>query len=320
MAPSPVPADQRTEDWLTSRGVKFSPARLIPLGKIKHAESRHNQARAEALTSEVVDRYTTAVKAGETFPPIVVYKSGSGFMIVDGNHRDEAHVRASCPSIAAYEIDPATSTDLVELLTVEANVRHGQPTDTAWRLRQAIHLIATGKSMELVTSATGVTKSQIDVAKRIGKADERAHRMGLYGWTNLNALQRQNLATISSDPVFAACAEVVIDTSMTGVDIATLTRQIRAAASEADALRIVGEVGDQRRTHKSSLKNGQRNRMHNPRTRVLTALGAMNALVAGELPRIFKTEDERKEVARRCGDAALVLMEMEEVLRDALGS
>lgn len=317
----PPARSKQVESWLTGRGVKFAAPRLIPLDQIKRAESRRNQARAAALDPEVVDRYTTAVRAGEEFPPAVVYRSGQGFILVDGNHRDEAHVKARADSIAAYELAADTPSSLIELLTVEANTRHGQPTDTAWRVKQAMQLLATGEhDMDTITAALGVTVNQITAARRAAKSDARAHRTGVYGWGDIPFTSRALLASLTSDPVFAASAEAVITTAMTTDDLKGLVRQVKAAVSEADALRIVGEVADQRKSQMTGSRKGRQNRLANPRTRVLAALGQVAALTPTELPRLFHTEWDRREVASRCADAAIVLMEMEEVLRDALRS
>ena len=316
---TPPACSEQVENWLTARGVKFKPCRRIPLDKIKHKESRLNQARAEALDPEMVDRYAVAVKAGESFPPIVVYKSGSGFIVIDGNHRDEAHVKAGVENITAYEVAEDTPSPLIELLTIEANTRHGMPTDTAWRVRQAMQLMATGEhDIDTVTSALGVTAHQITAARRSAKADERARRVGLFGWDDLPVTTRALLASVTSDPVFVAASEAVIDTKMPADDIKALLKQVKAANSEADALRTVGEVADQRKSRMGVVKKGRQSRLANPRTRVLAALGAVSALTPTELPRLFHTEADRKEVASRCADAAIVLMEMEEVLRRAL--
>lgn len=320
MPPKPPACSEQVESWLTGRGVKFAPCRRILIDQIKHKESRLNQARAEALDPDVVDRYTVAVRQGEQFPPIVVYKSGSGYVIVDGNHRDEAHVKAGAADIVAYVLDDDTPSDVIEILVVEANVRHGLPTNTAWRVSQAIHLLAAGHDMESVTTSTGVTKNQIDYARRAARADERADRLGIYGWDEIPLTSRAFLSSLGSDPVLSQVAGVVIDTKMGGDDIKAFIRQIKGATSEADALRIVGEVGDQRKSRLGGIRKGKQQRMASPRTRVLAALGAVTHLSPGDIPRLFTTEEDRKEVAKRCGDAALVLMDMEEVLRHALGS
>lgn len=314
-----IPRSEQVEAWLTSRGVKFAPARWLPLDKIKHSESRHNQARAEALDPEVVDRYVVGVKTGDAFPPIVVYKSGAGYMIVDGNHRDESHVRANASQIAAYILADDTPTDLIEILTIEANTKHGQPTNTAWRIKQAIHLIATGTSAEVATAATGVTQSQITTARRQAKADERARRLGVTGWDTVTPTNRMHLAGVTSDPVFYEAACTVIDTTMASMDLQAFIRQIKAAVSEADALRIVGEVADQRKA-RMGIKStaGRHHRLHNPRQRFVTALGALMALEPKDITRAFVTDEERKEIANRCSAAAVTLMEMEEVLDHAL--
>lgn len=317
---TPPACSEQVESWLTSRGVTFKPCRRIALDRIKRDESRRNQARAEALDAEVVERYTAAVRAGEQFPPIVVYKSGAGFVIIDGNHRDEAHLKARSENIVAYEVAEDTPSELIELLTVEANTRHGQPTDTAWRVRQAMHLLATGRDEATVLAATGVTRHQITTARRLDKVDERARRLGVYAWDDVPATTRALMASVSSDPVLASMAEVVIDTNMGIEDVRAFLKQVRESNSEADALRIVGEVGDQRKQRQVGAKSAKSRRLASPRQRVLAALGAVTALSPGDLPRLFHTDQERKEVAGRCESAAFVLMEMEEVLRNALST
>ena len=316
MTPSPPARHEPTESWLTSRGVTFSPPRRIPLEKIKRTESRQNQARAEALLPETVDRYVAALRAGAAFPPIVVFRSGGGYRIIDGNHRDESHVKAGREDIAVYTVADDTPSETIELLTVEANTRHGQPTDQAWLVTQALHLLATGHDIDTVTSATGVTEGAIRLAKRSIKADERARRLGIFEWERLSTTARASLSAIPTDPVFAAAAEVVLDSGMSTDDLKGFLRQIKAANSEADALRVIGSVAEERKTRRKLGKG--RNAIANPRNRVLSALGAVTALDPANLPRLFHTDEERKEVAGRCADAAVVLMEMEEVLRRAL--
>lgn len=317
MSPSPTPLrDEKAEAWLAKRGVKFVGPRWLPLDKIKRVESRQNQARADALVSEVVDRYTTNVRAGDSFPSIVTYKNGTGYRIIDGNHRDEAHVRGGRTEIGIYVVDETTSSDLIELLTVEANTRHGQPTDTAWRITQALHLIATGWDVDTVVDATGVTKSQITMAKRAAKADERARRLGIYGWDDMSQTARGTLATLTTDPVFRAAADVVLDSGMATDDLKDFIRKVKGANSEAEALKVIAETREARKGMKAT--KGKRQPLADPRNRVLSALGAVAALTPEDLPRLFHTDWERKNVAGRCGDAAMVLMEMEEVLRRAL--
>ncbi|WP_026060102.1 ParB N-terminal domain-containing protein [Pseudaminobacter salicylatoxidans] len=58
------------------------------------------QSRA-SLNDQVVNDYADAIKAGATFPPIVVFYDGEAHWLADGFHRFHACQRAGRTSIAA---------------------------------------------------------------------------------------------------------------------------------------------------------------------------------------------------------------------------
>ncbi|PWJ80603.1 ParB-like nuclease family protein [Pseudaminobacter salicylatoxidans] len=80
------------------------------------------QSRA-ALNDQVVNDYADAIKAGATFPPIVVFYDGKAHWLADGFHRFHACQRAGRTSIAA-DIRQGTRRDAI-LHSVGANETHG---------------------------------------------------------------------------------------------------------------------------------------------------------------------------------------------------
>lgn len=308
---------EMVEEWLRGRGVKFKPCRNIPLSSVDHAGSRRNQARREAIDSSVVETYVQALRNGDKFPPIVVIASNAGkYTIVDGNHRDEAYVRAHRDDVCVYEIDPDTDSVTVELLTAEANVRHGLRTDAEWRGHQAAYLIANGVDLITVASATGLSKSAIESAQRAQKADVRAARAGIKGWKDIPMTTRAMLGPIKSDPVFLALAALVAEYRPSMQDISDAVRGAKVASTEAEAMRIIGDLEETITARRRITGQTKRTVLSSPRMRIVTALGAVLAINVEDVPRMFRTQRERDEIKDRSARAALVLMEIEEALRD----
>jgi len=80
------------------------------------------QSRA-TLNQHVVDDYAEAIKAGATFPPIVVFYDGKKHWLADGFHRFHAYQKAGKAKVAA-DIRQGTRRDAI-LHSVGANETHG---------------------------------------------------------------------------------------------------------------------------------------------------------------------------------------------------
>src|SRR5438552_4049378 len=142
--PGPI-CSEEVENWLKDRGVKYMKCMEIPLKDFDEKKSRANQARPQALIDEAVERYTLAMKQNAKFPPLVAFQSSyMKFVIIDGNNRFAAAKKASRPTFPTYVIDNETPSELIQLLTVEANAKHGEVPPTDWRVKQAIHLVSIG--------------------------------------------------------------------------------------------------------------------------------------------------------------------------------
>lgn len=308
--------DPTVESWLKTRDVKFEAATSFKIDEIDEQTSQSNQARAEGLERDVLERYVTAMRGGDLFPPIVAYQRGKKLVIVDGNHRATASRKAGAKTIWVYVIDGKTPSETIELLTAEANVRHGQPTDAAWRRHQAVYLLGLGHPADVVASALGVTKSAVYGARTAHAAGDRAARMGIKGWDTIKETAKERLSSIKSDPVFEAMVSTVAETDWApGAELSKFIRDVNNAASEAEQLEMVQEARERRAFDKAQTKG--RNRISNPKQQVLMSLGSVLAMDSKQLRRLFITDDERREIARRLGDASLKLMECEEALRDA---
>jgi hypothetical protein len=91
----------------------------LPLAKI----------RTDGGTQVRVDRYAEALNENETFPPVVVFFSGSTYWLADGFHRLKAHEKAGRTEIEC-EVHEGQRSDAI-LYAVGTNARHGKPRTSA---------------------------------------------------------------------------------------------------------------------------------------------------------------------------------------------
>lgn len=306
-------------DWLKSRDVTTSSPKLINIESVDEKASQANQARAEGVESPVIERYVAAMRNGDLFPPIVVYKRSGKYIIVDGNHRLVASRRAGASRIWAYEISAQTPSETIELLTAEANTRHGQPTTAEWRARQAVYLSSIGHARDVVASALGMSNSAVSSALAVSRLDERAAKHNIPGWNQLKYSHKNRMSRgVRSDVVLMELVPMIVETNFTpGAQFSSFITELNKLGSDQEMLERIAEVREQRKfnARQKGATGAQGRRIANPKMSVLTALGHVMAIDPSNLRRMFLTDDERDEVSRRFGDASLRLMECEEVLR-----
>ena len=120
------------------------------------------QPRA-ALYQNVIDDYAESLKAGASFPPVVIFYDGSDYWLADGFHRLRAHVVAGVNRIAA-DIRQGTRRDAV-LHSVGANASHGLRRTNEDK-RRAV--------MTLLEDAEWAVWSDREIARRAGVSNNFA--------------------------------------------------------------------------------------------------------------------------------------------------
>lgn len=80
------------------------------------------QSRA-SINPQIVSDYAEAIKAGDVFPPVVVFFDGADYWLADGFHRYEAHASAGSDALRV-DLRQGTRRDAV-LFSVGANALHG---------------------------------------------------------------------------------------------------------------------------------------------------------------------------------------------------
>lgn len=318
-----APKNEQVEGWLDSHALKYRAAK-VSLADVNIKESLRNQAREDALTKPVVDKYADGMKNGDVFPPIVLYMRGAQYIVVDGNHRVSALSKYGATHVHAYVLDGKTTPpQMIELLTAEANTRHGQTVSSEWRNRQAVYLYNLGHTVEDVAKALVVSQTTVKNAVQITKTTARAKALMVPEYETLPFNVKVRVGALKADSVFQAVVKMLVETKFTGQsDVSKFVGLINRASTEKDALALVQEmyemrVFDMQQQAISANSKDPKKRIANPKTHILTALGSVMALDPEKINRIFLTTEERSEIGRRFADASIKLMECEDVLRRA---
>lgn len=233
--------DPGIETWLTERGAKFSFEPSFSLFNIDQERSLRNQARVGApLMDDVVERYQVAMENGADFPPIVVYKSGKRFIVIDGNHRVASADRAEKGELPAYVVtDP--SDQQVAILTYESNTRHGEATSLGERERQALHLVELGASRAEAANLMGVKVQRLEYLQSDQEAVKRLAALG-YDPSDFPITVRRRIHNVRSDVVFNSVAALVKEANMKGEAVDLLVPRINAQRNEAQQMAVITEA------------------------------------------------------------------------------
>lgn len=306
------------EAWLQRRGVRYAPPTMIPMEMIDTRRSRSNQARKDPIVEDSVKRFTMAMKAGRSFPPIVVYPDFSKLIIIDGNNRHEAAISAKLTSIYGIVIDGTTDGDQIKLLTVEANASHGVTPPLDWRVRQAFHLVSIGHGDELSAEASGITLQQLRNARAAREAEQRAAALRVHKFADMSATSKQYLNGIKMEPVFYAAARMAVENCLTIEQVRDLCRAVKTGKSESEQLSIVAEQKSLL-IRENAAKKALSKRINSPKNALGAGLGLVLNLDVEALVGQIQTTHDRDVIRARLREAEdkilAIQVEMEEKLK-----
>jgi hypothetical protein len=225
-------------------GVKWAFLSGVPTSQFDYDRSMHNQARFEAVDEKTVDLYTEAVKRGDVFPAVLAYRptARSRFVMIDGNHRLSAHVRAEA-NLSVYEVDRNTDARTIALMTFAFNTRHGRPTSEQERVVQAVYLVENGASIDAAASAVSIAPRVLKRAMARSAADARADEVGLKRneWDTLAATTKSRLVNISTDEGFHDAALLTYAAKLDAAEVFELVALLNATKSSAKQRAIVAQ-------------------------------------------------------------------------------
>jgi ParB-like chromosome segregation protein Spo0J len=305
-----IAAATQVEAWLQRRGVRYAPPTGIPMHMIDTKRSRQNQARRDPIVTESVERFAAAMKQNRMFPPIVVYAVGSKLIIIDGNNRHEAAYRAKREYIYGIVIDEATDSDIIQLLTVEANASHGVTPPLEWRIKQAFHLCSIGHDDMVAAEAAGITLSQLRNARAAAEADQRAKVLRIHGFADLPATSKMYLNGLKLEPVFHAAADLAAKEKLTIEQVAAMCRAVKTGKSEADQLAI---VANQKTLliSENAAKKALTKRVNSPKNSLVAGIGLIMNCDPEALISQIRTVNDRDIILNRLQEMEDKLLELQ---------
>lgn len=313
-----VAAATQVESWLQRRGVRYAPPTGIPMSMIDTRRSRANQARKDPIVEDSVKRFTAAMKEGRPFPPIVVHPLGensSKLVIVDGNNRHEAALQAKREFIYGIIISEKTDSDVITLLTVEANASHGVTPPLDWRLRQAFHLVQIGHRDELAAEAAGVTLAQLRNARAARQAEDRARVLKIHKFDELSSAAKQLLNGIKMEPVFYAAAKLTVEHQLTSEQVREMCRAIKSGGSEAVQLAIVAEQQNLLIAENAARK-AIKKRVNSPKNALVAGIGLVLNLDPKALVSQIRTTHDRDVIRSRLGELENRILEIQVAMEE----
>lgn len=288
----------------------------IPLKNVDRAESKRNQARiAEPVNDDQVLLYAESMKAGANFPPIVVYKSGSTYIVMDGNHRVGAADIADIETLPAYVVKNPSPAEVMSY-TFAANTKHGLPTSLADRIRQAIGLVDRhGVKAVDAAKQLGIPLNRLRSEMDNHLANARFRELGVKRFDSLPLAIRRRLDNVHSNRVLVAAAELVLEAGLTSDDTNRLVRQVNAKRSERESLDVIKAERDSRLALIKATAGGRI-----PVPQVLITLSRFSSGVANIEDKALRSAvnglgpESRAEYARAAQDAGTRLIQLAGVI------
>jgi hypothetical protein len=227
-----------TTDMLDSYRFEYE-LELVPISKIDQKNSHLNQARiAEPIDEDQVILYAQSMSDGAVFPPIVVFKRGALYIVLDGNHRVAAAEMADVASLRAYVVKDPTPAQITAF-TFAANTRHGLPTSLQDRVRQAIHMVEKGVKAADAAKQLGIPLTQLRSGLDTYYAEKRFRSLGIKKFDALTKTTQKKLDSIKSDTVLKAAAELTLDARLNGDEVTGLVRRINLLRENKQQLDLV---------------------------------------------------------------------------------
>lgn len=310
--------DTRIENWLRSQEVTFTGPTPVRLNDFDVKSSKNNQARDVALVDDAVDAYHQSLKLGDTLPALIVFKRGTKYIIIDGNNRLAAATKFGADRVMCYVVSSDLDSNALMMLTLSANATNGQPVTRAWRLRQAVSLVANGYSKEITARHLKLPVSAIDGFEKARTADARARKLRVQGWEDISTSAREAIARIKLDPVMVMVAETVIGSGVAATaEFKAFTASLNRMASEDDQIAAVQlwargerEAAAQRR------RLGRVRNMSNPKQSIVSGLGKVQAFDLNNLHTIFASEFDRETLSTKTREAIAKLLAIQYRLHD----
>lgn len=236
-ATQPTTPGEDVARFLSDRQIDYD-LKEIDISDIDVETSKHNQARFLPLHDETVLVYGAAMEQGDSFPPVIVSGNKGKYLVLDGNHRVAAANLAGFKATKAF-VCKNISKAQAELVTFEANARHGLPTSLDERIQQALYLVNIGNQPKAVAQALSVPVQKLYKAISASKGAARLSKVGIDP-KRFSSSSMSRFASIASNTVLAPVAEIAVAANLNHDEINEIITAVNAEdGGEASQIRIV---------------------------------------------------------------------------------
>lgn len=255
-------ASAQTETKLAARHVHFAFEPNLDIKQIRDVEGNQVRLSEHRAPKATVDRYAEQMRAGATFPAIVI---NDRHEIVDGNSRWMACQRNKRETIAAYVCSDLSALQ-ARSLSVELNQSHGLSM-TEEEIRAFVTgAVEEGQVLDAKSYArmTGVKASKLSRWVAAKHFDMRAARDGMASdrLKDLPDSVRAALNVAKLGAVFGQITALAVDARVPAAQLRPIITEANAAPSEVDALAVVARAraarSEEIRTITSGFKSSPR--------------------------------------------------------------
>lgn len=178
-------SDNRTENFLTSMGVKFEYRNGIRIPEdLAPGWDTENIGRPVAVRDEAVLEYAALMEAGSAAPAPILCETEHGLRVLDGVQRLSAAELQQSTRVSAYVVR-TDSEDSLSCIRVFANPRmQGRAEPAEWSRRRAVEVLVVERGMSHVEVAKMGGWKPSDI-KRIANAITLQSRISMAGGPEL---------------------------------------------------------------------------------------------------------------------------------------
>ncbi len=201
--------DSRTENFLTSMGVKFEYTNGVMLpGDFVAEWNKENIGRPVAVREDAVIEYAALMEQGSAAPAPILHSTATGMRVLDGVQRISAAELNRTTRISAYVVY-STSADTLAAVRVLANARmQGRAEAPEWTRRRAVEVLVVERGLTCAEVSRMGGWKPADV-QRIADAIALQRRITNVGGPDLPDMMLSELAPHLQGDVLAQAIEPV---------------------------------------------------------------------------------------------------------------
>jgi len=236
----------KVKNFLDKFGIKDYELVTLKLSDIDREESLKNQARvSDPLIPEAVERYATAMRKGDAFPPIITFKKpprqkAPHNIIIDGNQRTAAADLVKANTIDAFVVSGLSDRDIT-VLTFASNIEHGVASTEKDRMVHAQYLVeSTGYSAAESARMLGLSEKKVQQMMQIRNLDRRLVNLNIAPG-GLTPRIKDRLSALRSDVILIDAVDFIREYQVDDYEFSPIVTKINKKRSEQDQLEVLVE-------------------------------------------------------------------------------